>query len=69
MTIDVTGREELIRTYRSGLLEDVLPFWLEHAVDREHGGFMTALDRDGHRRHGQGRLAAGAVHVVAGGIV
>ena len=47
MTIDVTGREELIRTYRSGLLEDVLPFWMKHAVDREHGGFITALDRDG----------------------
>ena len=47
MTIDATGREELIRTYRSGLLEDVLPFWMKHAVDREHGGFITALDRDG----------------------
>ena len=47
MTIDAIGREELIRTYRSGLLEDVLPFWMKHAVDREHGGFITALDRDG----------------------
>ncbi|MBK8978042.1 MAG: AGE family epimerase/isomerase [Planctomycetes bacterium] len=33
--------------YRSGLLEQVLPFWLRHAVDREHGGFITCLDRDG----------------------
>lgn len=33
--------------YRTGLLEDVLPFWLEHAIDREHGGYLTALDRDG----------------------
>ena len=47
MTIDATGREELIRTYRSGLLEDVLPFWMKHAVDREHGGFIMSLDRDG----------------------
>ena len=33
--------------YRRGLHEDVLPFWLRHAVDHEHGGFVTSLDRDG----------------------
>ncbi len=33
--------------YRDGLLSDVLPFWIQHAVDTEHGGFLTALDRDG----------------------
>lgn len=33
--------------YRSGLLDDVLPFWLKHAVDHEFGGFMFMLDRDG----------------------
>jgi len=37
----------LMSVYRDGLLEDTLPFWINHAVDREHGGFMTALDRDG----------------------
>jgi N-acylglucosamine 2-epimerase len=47
MTIDATGREELIGTYRNGLLEDVLPFWMKHCVDREHGGFIMSLDRDG----------------------
>ena len=47
MTIDATGREELIGTYRNGLLEDVLPFWMRHCVDREHGGFIMSLDRDG----------------------
>ena len=47
MTIDAAGREELIGTYRNGLLEDVLPFWMKHCVDREHGGFMMSLDRDG----------------------
>ncbi|MHC4886858.1 MAG: AGE family epimerase/isomerase [Planctomycetota bacterium] len=35
------------RTYRDGLLEDTLPFWMTHAVDREHGGFCFCLDRDG----------------------
>ena len=40
-------RQELIRCYRDGLLHDTLPFWIEHGVDREHGGIMTSLDRDG----------------------
>jgi N-acylglucosamine 2-epimerase len=38
---------ELIDAYRGGLLDDVVPFWTRHAVDREYGGFMTCLDRDG----------------------
>ena len=33
--------------YRDGLLQDVVPFWIRHAVDREHGGIMAGLDRDG----------------------
>ncbi len=33
--------------YRDGLLNDTLPFWLEHGLDREHGGVHTALDRSG----------------------
>ena len=39
--------EALIQTYRDGLLNDTIPFWLKHGLDREHGGIMTALDRDG----------------------
>ena len=39
--------DELIGVYRDGLLNDVLPFWIRHAVDREHGGFLTCLNRDG----------------------
>ena len=38
---------ELIAVYRDGLLEDTLPFWIQHCVDREHGGFQFCLDRDG----------------------
>ena len=34
-------------TYRTGLLESVVPFWLRHGLDAEHGGVMTSLDRDG----------------------
>ena len=39
--------EQLIGVYRDGLLQDTLPFWTRHAVDREHGGFLFCLDRDG----------------------
>lgn len=38
---------ELRDFYREKLLNDCLPFWLEHAVDRQFGGFITCLDRDG----------------------
>ncbi|TWT67259.1 AGE family epimerase/isomerase [Allorhodopirellula solitaria] len=40
-------RKELVAIYRDGLLNDTLPFWINHCVDREHGGFMMSLDRDG----------------------
>ncbi len=33
-----------MRTY---LLENVLPFWLDHAMDEENGGIFTQLDRKG----------------------
>jgi len=39
--------DELLPVYRDGLLQDVLPFWLRHAIDREHGGFLFCVDRDG----------------------
>jgi N-acylglucosamine 2-epimerase len=38
---------ELLHIYRDGLLDDTLPFWIPRAVDRECGGFLTALGRDG----------------------
>ena len=39
--------EALIQVYRDSLLQDVIPFWLKYGLDREQGGFLTALDRDG----------------------
>ena len=39
--------DELAKFYRTMLLEDVIPFWLRHGMDREHGGIITSLDRDG----------------------
>lgn len=38
---------ELSTIYRDGLLTDVVPFWLKHGLDTEHGGLITSLDRDG----------------------
>jgi len=45
----VTGERigRLITCYRDGLLDDTLPFWVRHAVDRRCGGFIFNLDRDG----------------------
>lgn len=37
----------LLTIYRGGLLDDTLPFWIPRAIDRECGGYLTALDRDG----------------------
>jgi N-acylglucosamine 2-epimerase len=45
--MDAERRAELLRTYRDGLLNDVMPFWLTHAPDQEFGGVLTCLDRDG----------------------
>ncbi|MGM9735016.1 MAG: AGE family epimerase/isomerase [Candidatus Cryptobacteroides sp.] len=33
--------------YRSELLDNVLPFWLEKSQDKEYGGYFSCLDRDG----------------------
>ena len=41
-----TLRETRAR-YLHELTENILPFWLEHGLDREHGGIYTSLDRDG----------------------
>ena len=41
------NRESLRSHYLDGLLNDTLPFWINHSVDREHGGFITSLDQDG----------------------
>ncbi len=33
--------------YRKYLVEDILPFWLRHSIDKEFGGILTHLDREG----------------------
>ncbi|MFG0252508.1 MAG: AGE family epimerase/isomerase, partial [Phycisphaerales bacterium JB038] len=44
MTIDFQAHLE---AYREALLGDTIPFWLRHGMDREHGGVLTCLGRDG----------------------
>ncbi len=41
----------LLATYRDGLLNDTLPFWIPRAIDRDCGGYLTALDQDGSVLH------------------
>ena len=33
--------------YKNALLNDVLPFWQNHSLDHEYGGYFTCLDRAG----------------------
>jgi len=44
---DVRDLQALRAFYRSQLLEDCAPFWMAHSLDREYGGYLTMLDRDG----------------------
>ena len=34
-------------SYHKDLTTDILPFWMEHGLDRIHGGVYTCLNRDG----------------------
>ena len=45
----MTGEQaaKLSALYRSELLDNVIPFWLKHAIDEECGGFTFCLDQDG----------------------
>lgn len=37
----------LAALYQNALLDDVLPFWENHSLDWEQGGYFTCLDRQG----------------------
>jgi N-acylglucosamine 2-epimerase len=47
MLAPMEGRAALAAQYRDALLGDVIPFWLRHGMDAEHGGIITSLDRHG----------------------
>jgi len=40
----LTKRRDL---YRRTLLENIVPFWMEHAIDHEYGGYHFSLGRHG----------------------
>jgi len=39
--------DSLAEKYRDELLTDIIPFWENKSIDRDHGGFLTCLDREG----------------------
>ena len=39
--------QALKRQYHSALFKDIVPFWENFSVDRENGGYLTRLERDG----------------------
>lgn len=39
--------DERAKLYSAYLNDNVIPFWLDHSIDREDGGFYTCLDREG----------------------
>jgi len=45
--MNVRDLAELHGFYWDQLLEDCVPFWMEHSLDREYGGYLSILDRDG----------------------
>lgn len=34
-------------SYKTDLIENIMPFWMEHGLDRKHGGVYTCVNRDG----------------------
>ena len=38
---------ELMKLHRDGLLHETIPFWMNHTIDNECGGFLNYLDHDG----------------------
>ncbi|MEA2062413.1 MAG: AGE family epimerase/isomerase [Gemmatimonadota bacterium] len=39
--------EKYLEKFRAELYQNVLPFWLEHSLDTEYGGYFNCLARDG----------------------
>ena len=38
---------KLAEQYKHELLEQVIPFWMNHSIDTQFGGFLHCLERDG----------------------
>lgn len=44
---DTQRLASLREKFHTELYDSVLPFWMRHSLDREHGGYFNCLDRDG----------------------
>ncbi len=49
--MDLASIQKYIDINRSSLLDSVIPFWMQHGVDREYGGFFNYLGEDGQVLH------------------
>jgi N-acylglucosamine 2-epimerase len=47
MKISYSNLQLLNETYRRGLLESTIPFWLKYGIDRQCGGLLSGLGEDG----------------------
>lgn len=45
--MDKSKARALCEQYRTELFASVVPFWLDHSLDREFGGYFSCLERDG----------------------
>ena len=52
--------------YRTHILEELLPFWEQHAVDKDYGGFITHLDRRGRKTSDMFKSSAMQARMVYG---
>ena len=44
---DMASLRSMREQWRTNLFGSVMPFWMRHSIDTEHGGFFTCLDNDG----------------------
>ena len=40
-------KKDYAALYKNELLEKVIPFWMQHSLDQENGGYFTCLDKEG----------------------
>lgn len=45
--MDKQNFSALAEQYKSELLDNVVPFWIQHSLDAEYGGYFTCLDQTG----------------------
>jgi len=45
--MDTINFHSLAQQYKDELLNNVVPFWLQHSQDKQYGGYYTCLDRKG----------------------